>query len=97
MNIGGWEYFRVVPIGGRDRPAPPKALVPLLFRLVPSLRRRVKECVTATRADVARNLVRRWYPEWQPELARRETELRNVDLTGLTDVDLDAHTPSPRG
>ncbi len=93
-DIGGWEYFRVVPIGGKDRPAPPKALVPLLFRLVPSLRRRVKECVTAMRADVARNLVRRWYQEWQPELARRETELRNVDLTGLTDVDLDAHTAS---
>jgi pyruvate,water dikinase len=36
-DIGGWEYFRVVPIGGRDRPAPPPALVPLLFRLVPSL------------------------------------------------------------
>ena len=91
-DIGGWEYFRIVPIGGKDRPAPPKALVPLVFRLVPTLRRRVRECVTAMRADVAGNLVRRWYQEWQPDLARRETELRTVDLRGLTDVDLDAHT-----
>jgi len=41
-DIGGWEYVRIVPIGGKDRPVPPARLVPLLFRLVPPLRRRIK-------------------------------------------------------
>src|SRR6266536_1537798 len=32
-QIGGWEYTRLVPLGGKDRPAPPAWLMPLLIRL----------------------------------------------------------------
>jgi phosphohistidine swiveling domain-containing protein len=90
-DIGGWEYIRIVPLGGKDRPAPPAPLVPLLFRLVPALRHRVKECVAATRADVYGGLVRRWYEQWQEEFAQRIAKLREVDLPGLRDADLDTH------
>ena len=90
-EIGGWEYVRIVPLGGKDRPAPPARLVPLVFRLVPSLRRRVKACVAAMRADLSGRLVRRWYEEWQGEFDRRIAELRDVGLTELTDSELDAH------
>jgi len=90
-DIGGWEYVRIVPLGGKDRPAPPARLAPLVFRLVPSLRRRVTACAAAMQADVCGRLVRRWYDEWQAEFARRLAELRDVDLPGLTDSELDAH------
>jgi phosphohistidine swiveling domain-containing protein len=90
-DIGGWEYYRVVPLGGKDRPAPPAPLVPLLFRLVPSLRRRVKACVAATRADVCGRLVRSWYEEWQGEFGRRVADLHPVDLAALTDEELESH------
>jgi pyruvate,water dikinase len=90
-DIGGWEYIRIVPLGGKDRPAPPAPLVPLLFRLVPALRRRINACVSAERADVRGRLVRRWYEEWQGEFARRIAQLREVDPHGLTDAELDAH------
>jgi rifampicin phosphotransferase len=89
-DIGGWEYIRIVPLGGKDRKAPPAWLVPLVFRLVPALRRRVKACVTAMRADVTGRIVRHWYDEWQGEFARRIAELREVDLPGLSDSALDA-------
>jgi rifampicin phosphotransferase len=93
-DIGGWEYVRIVPIGGKDRPAPPAPLVPLLFRLVRPLRRRIKSSVAAMRADVAGRSVRRWYVEWQPEFAHRGAELREVHLSKLTDAELDAHLSS---
>jgi phosphohistidine swiveling domain-containing protein len=90
-DIGGWEYIRIVPIGGKDRPAPPAPLVPFMFRLVPPLRRRIKSSVAAMRADVAGRLVRRWYAEWQPEFADRIAVLRKVNLSTLSDAELDAH------
>jgi rifampicin phosphotransferase len=90
-EIGGWEYTRIVPLGGKDRPAPP---APLLFRLVPPLRRRIKACVAAMRADVAGRLVRRWYQEWQPEFAARIAELRQIEQSTLTDAEVDEQLTS---
>jgi phosphohistidine swiveling domain-containing protein len=90
-DIGGWEYTRVVPLGGKDRPVPPSWLVPLVFRLVPSLRRRVTSSVAATRADIRGTLVRRWYDDWQGEFAGRIAELRDIDLPRLTETELDSH------
>jgi rifampicin phosphotransferase len=90
-DIGGWEYVRIVPLGGKDRPAPPARLVPLLFRLVPMLRRRIATSVKAARSDVVGHLVRRWYDEWQPQFAARVAELRDVPVTELTDQELGHH------
>jgi len=41
-QIGGWEYTRLVPLGGKDRPAPPARLMPLLIRLAHLNGRRTK-------------------------------------------------------
>src|SRR6266508_6086270 len=81
-QIGGWEYTRLGPLGGKDRPAPPPWLMALLIRLVPSLRRRVADAVAAVRSDKAGHLVGRWYQEWQGDLAQRIAVLRDEDPAG---------------
>lgn len=91
-EIGGWEYARLVPLGGKDRPAPPAWLFWLLTRLVPQLRARVAKCVDAVRSEKAIGFVRRWNAKWQPELEARIAELRGLDLTALDDRELDEHT-----
>src|SRR5215207_1920925 len=89
-QIGGWDYARLVPLGGKDRPAPPAFLMPLLIRLVPVMRRRVADAVTTIRTNKPGRLVEQWYDEWHPELDARIAELRDVDLVALNDQELDA-------
>ena len=48
-QIGGWEYSRLVPLGGTDR-RPPPWLLPLLMRVLPTMRRRIRACVATTGA-----------------------------------------------
>src|SRR5215203_7198772 len=91
-QIGGWDYSRLVPLGGKDRPTPPAFLMPLLVRLVPIMRRRVADAVVAVRSDKAGRLTQQWYDEWHPELDARIAELREVDLEALDDPALDADT-----
>jgi phosphohistidine swiveling domain-containing protein len=91
-QIGGWEYTRLVPLGGKDRPAPPARLMPLLIRLVPRLRRRIRDAVAAVRSDKAGRFVEQWYQQWQPDLAGHIAVLRDTDLEALDDHELDAHT-----
>src|SRR6266545_4593158 len=91
-QIGGWEYTRLVPLGGKDRPAPPARLMPLLIRLVPRLRRRIADAVAAVRSDKAGRFVEQWYRQWQPDLAARSALLRDTDLGALDDEELDADT-----
>lgn len=91
-EIGGWEYWRLVPLGGKDRPAPPAWLMPLMIRLVPQLRQRVNQCVAAVRADMPGQLLHEWEARWQPDLAARAAQLRDVELSSLSDVELDEHT-----
>jgi rifampicin phosphotransferase len=91
-QIGGWEYTRLVPLGGKDRPAPPARLMPLLIRLVPRLRRRIADAVAAVRSDKAGRFLEQRYQQWQPDLAARSALLRHTDLGALDDEELDAHT-----
>jgi phosphohistidine swiveling domain-containing protein len=91
-QIGGWEYTRLVPLGGKDRPAPPARLLPLLIRLVPRLRRRIADAVAAVRSDKAGRFVEQWYQQWQPDLVARIAVLRGTDLEAADDQELDAHT-----
>jgi pyruvate,water dikinase len=91
-QIGGWDYSRLVPLGGKDRAPPPAFLMRLLVRLVPIMRRRVADAVAAIRSDKAGRLVEQWYDEWLPELDARIAELREVDLEALDDPALDADT-----
>ena len=91
-QIGGWEYARLVPLGGKDRPAPPARLMPLLIRLVPRLRRRIADAVAAVRSDKAGRFVEQWYRQWQTDLAEHSAGLRDTDLGALDDEELDADT-----
>ena len=91
-QIGGWDYSRLVPLGGKDRRPPPAFLMPLMVRLVPIMRRRVADAVAAVRSDKAGRLMQQWYDEWHPELDARIAELREVDLEALDDLALDADT-----
>ena len=90
-QIGGWEYSRLVPLGGKDRPAPPKFLMPVLVRLVPEMRRRIATSVATIRTDKPSRLVEQWYREWQPELTSRIVQLRDADLSGMDDAELAAN------
>jgi len=89
-DIGGWEYLRLAPLGGKDRPAPPAWLMPLLIRVAP-LRPRVRSCVAAMRADVPGRLIQRWYEAWLPELTGRIARLRDAELAAYPDTELDRH------
>jgi phosphohistidine swiveling domain-containing protein len=93
-DIGGLEYMRVVPLGGKAPPRLPDWAVPLAFRLVPALRRRVRECVAAIGSDVAMRHIHRWTREWRPRLEARIAGLRDVDLGVLDDDALDTHLQS---
>ncbi|MDQ4021753.1 MAG: PEP-utilizing enzyme [Actinomycetota bacterium] len=90
-NIGGWEYLRIVPLGGKEPPRLPSWAASLAFRIVPALRRRIRSSVAAARSDVPGALINRWVQEWQPDLAARIAELRDVDLAGLDHTRLDEH------
>ena len=90
-EIGGWGYVRVVPLGGRDRKAPPRPVFAVSCRLVPSIRRRVGRCVAAVRQDVAGSLVEQWYVQWQPKMRDRGSRLRSAELGGLGDQALADH------
>jgi rifampicin phosphotransferase len=89
-QIGGWEYGRLVPLGGKDRPAPPAFLMPLLIRLVPAMRRRIADAVAAVRTDKPGRFIKQWHGEWQPDLKARIEQLRDTDLAALDDPELDA-------
>ncbi len=90
-DIGGWEYVRIVPLGGREPPPLPAWAVPLAFRVIPAVRRRTRQAAAAARDDVPMQLVRRWSEQWQPQLAERIATLRGVDLPALDDAALEAH------
>jgi hypothetical protein len=82
-KIGGWDYIRLVPVGGREPPPLPGWLIPLVFRLVPALRRRIRQSVAAMRADVPGRLLQQWSKEWQPDFTARIRELRERRLGAL--------------
>lgn len=89
--IGGWMYARAVPLGARDRKAPPAPLMWLLARSIPQLRDRIRVCREAIRSDLHGRHIERWYAEWQPDLAERIHALAAVNLGSLSDAELDAH------
>ena len=91
IEIGGWVYTRVVPFGERPgTPPPPAWLVPLLLRVVPSVRRRIATAKVALDDDWSGRQINSWY-ERRDSLAGRITTLRRVVLSSLDDDALTAH------
>lgn len=93
-EVGMWPYQRVVPLGGRERPMPPKWLMRLLVRFVPSLRRRVRRAIDVVRSDAPSRYVERWDQEWQSDLDTAIRDHLEVDLAELTDTELVDHLES---
>jgi phosphohistidine swiveling domain-containing protein len=96
VEIGGWVYARLVPPGGKDRTPPPDWLAPILFKLVPPLRARIRSNVEAVRSDKGGRLIERWHTEWRSLLTKRNSDLGAVNLATLSDGDLLAHIRSLR-
>jgi pyruvate,water dikinase len=94
-EIGGWLYTRVIPLGGSeetpDRSPPPAWLMPLLARLAPSIRKRVKGLVKVYREDLGPKNVERWYNEWKPNNNNRILQFKSVDIKALSDDQLKKH------
>jgi rifampicin phosphotransferase len=65
--------------------------MPLLIRLVPQMRSRIRQSVAAVRADKPGQFIERWHQDWQQHFAARITELRDVALPALADTALDEH------
>ena len=91
IEIGGWVYMRPVPFGERPgAPKPPEWLVPLLMRLVPSVRRRMATAQAAQVQDWSGRQIDLWYNR-RGYLAARITALGRADLAAMTDCELDDH------
>jgi len=95
-EIGGWVYNRVVPLGGKDRPAPPAWVGRLLFSLVPPFRARIQGNLNAVKVDKAASFIERWYSTWKPSLTSRNEAFLARDLAALSAKDLLSHIRSVR-
>lgn len=96
-EIGGWVYQRAVPLGGKDRKAPPNWMMPLLIRVVPQLKRRIQGAVRVVREDKAGHWLKCWEADWKPELVNRAAKLADVKLQTLSDRELVAHLDKTHG
>jgi phosphohistidine swiveling domain-containing protein len=90
-SFGGEVYFRIVPLGGKDRPAPPAWVMKLGLLMAPPLRRRARDAKEALASDLAEQLLDRWDRDWRPAFKEEFRELRGVQLTTLSDDALLAH------
>lgn len=90
-EIGGWIYQRMVPLGGKDRKPPPAWLMPLLIRIVPQLRSRIKGSVETIRSGKIGAHIEQWYTKWKPGLIASLAKFRDIALSQLSDDALDQH------
>ncbi|GAB3874053.1 hypothetical protein GCM10029964_015380 [Kibdelosporangium lantanae] len=91
-TIGGWSYLWMAPVGGRpDRPSPPGWLLPLLLRLSPEARERMRRSAAVARTGYADQVVRDWYATVLPSFERRITALRAKDPGAMPDPALVDH------
>ncbi|WP_163506739.1 PEP-utilizing enzyme [Fodinicola acaciae] len=80
-DIGGWFYGSIEAVGGPAGAAPPPGwLLPILLRLSPDARRRLRRCREVVRTGHAERVVDRWYAEQQPVFRERIHRLRDTDL-----------------
>ena len=87
----GGVYVGIIPLGGKARKPPPKWLVPLLWRVVPELRRRIRTMQRRDAASFQQRLVSDWLEIDEEALRAEGLGLLDLDLSALADYELRAH------
>jgi rifampicin phosphotransferase len=90
-SLGGEVYARRIPVGGKDRPAPPWWVTWLAFRVTPQGRRRARAARTALASGLPQRILEHWEGEWRPAFASEFRQLQGVDLESLGDEALLEH------
>ena len=91
--VNGRMYSRLEPLIGADKdgPPPPAALLWVVVRLHPELRRRTKRAKVALSTRVWRKGVERWRDELEPSVRATNQGLQREDLAALDDAGLADH------
>jgi pyruvate,water dikinase len=87
-RVGGHLYMRFVMGGGESTKMPPRWVLWLATRLVPSLRRANRMATELLDGETYLEVVSKWENEWRPELRRRIDELFVADPSTLDDAAL---------
>ncbi len=92
-HVNGCAYLRAVPLGegAKPRPVPPKAVLKLMVRLHPGLRRRNKIAAQAWRDKRWRTELDQWFGHDRAEIIAANRTLQAVDPAGLDDAALARH------
>lgn len=91
-GIGGWRYIQMAPVGAKPGAAtPPGWLLPLLLRLSPEARTRVRRCRLVARTGYVERVVDTWHAEQRDLFERRIAVVRAADSGSMPDPQLIAH------
>ena len=90
-SFGGEVYSRMIPVGGKERAAPPWWVIWLAARVIPAFRERARQAEVAVSSRVWDGLIQRWESEWRTSFMDEAQELRGVDLGRLSDQGLLDH------
>lgn len=95
--IGGWAYAQFQPLGapapkdgGGTPRTPPRWLLALAMKMHPAIRRRARAARSAIESDLAGDYREQWRHEWRSELAEDIDRALDLDLTSLSDEELQA-------
>lgn len=83
-RVGGHLYMQMVMPGGGDGKMPPRWILWLVSRLIPSMRRANRFCVDLIEHDGYLRMIDAWEQTQRPELLRRIHELSSDDPRGLS-------------
>jgi len=83
--IGYEAYTHMVPMGGKEGPAPPSWIILLVSRLMPALRQRRRIAKEAMRSRLPERLIESWYQEWRAQFRQEAKNLNGVNLAELDD------------
>ncbi|MGE5211716.1 MAG: PEP-utilizing enzyme [Acidobacteriota bacterium] len=92
--VNGFNYTRVRPLVGGDKPAtklPPTPVLKVMTRLHPEFRRRARAARATLNDKPYLAVAERWERELKPDLVATNREFQSVDLTSLDDVELPAY------
>ncbi len=88
-NVNGFAYVSID--AGGNGPAPPAWLMPVLVKLVPSLRRAERRLRTVFRERPWREAIANWYGRDRDRAIARMLALGTIDVSELDDAALAAH------